>query len=37
MKTLFFSKVKKYLKDVWIGISISTQNYLEGKTNQGKF
>lgn len=37
MKNVFFLKVKKYFQDVWSGISISSQNYLDGKTNQGKF
>ena len=29
-------KIKRILKDIWLGFTISNQNYLNGKTNQGK-
>ena len=29
--------IKKFYKDFWLGIKISNDNYLSGKTNQGKF
>jgi hypothetical protein len=31
------NKIKKFFKDVWLGFSIANENYLSGKTNQGKF
>jgi hypothetical protein len=30
-------KIKQFFKDVWLGFKISNENYLNGKTNQGKF
>jgi hypothetical protein len=36
MKTLI-RKIKKVLKEVWLGFKISNENYLNGKTGQGKF
>lgn len=29
-------KIKQFFKDIWLGIKISNENYLSGKTNQGK-
>ena len=29
--------IKRFFKDVWLGFSIANENYLNGKTNQGKF
>ena len=29
--------LKKILTDMWIGVKIANENYLKGKTNQGKF
>lgn len=29
--------MKKFFRNIWLGIKISTENYLSGKTNQGKF
>ena len=29
-------KVKRFFKEIWLGIKISNENYLNGKTNQGK-
>jgi hypothetical protein len=29
-------KIKKFFKDIWLGIKISNKNYLSGKINQGK-
>ena len=34
-KTL--NKIKNILKEVWLGFKISNENYLNGKTSQGKF
>jgi hypothetical protein len=31
------SNIKKFYKDFWLGIKISNDNYLSGKTSQGKF
>ena len=31
------NKVKRFFKEIWLGFKISTENYLNGKTNQGKF
>jgi hypothetical protein len=36
MKKLINS-IKRFFKDVWLGINIANENYLSGKTNQGKF
>lgn len=30
-------KMKKIFKEIWLGFKISTENYLKGKTSQGKF
>ena len=29
--------IKRILRDMWMGIKIANKNYLNGKTNQGKF
>jgi hypothetical protein len=29
-------KIKQFFKDIWLGIKISNENYLNGKINQGK-
>lgn len=29
--------IKRILRDMWMGIKIANENYLNGKTNQGKF
>ena len=29
-------KVKRFFKEIWLGIKISNENYLNGKINQGK-
>jgi len=29
--------IRKVLRDMWMGIKIANENYLKGKTNQGKF
>ena len=29
--------IKSILRDMWMGIKIANENYLNGKTNQGKF
>jgi len=29
-------KIKRFFKDIWLGIKISNENYLSGKINQGK-
>ena len=31
------NKIKKFFKDIWLGLSIANKNYLSGKANQGKF
>jgi hypothetical protein len=31
------SKIKKIFKEIWLGFKISNENYLKGKTSQGKF
>ena len=36
MKKLINS-IKRFFKDGWLGIKIANENYLSGKTNQGKF
>jgi len=28
--------IKKFFKEIWLGIKIANENYLNGKTNQGK-
>ncbi len=30
-------KIKKFFKDIWLGIKISNEYYLSGKCNHGKF
>lgn len=30
-------KIKQFFKDIWLGITVASQNYLNGRTNQGKF
>ena len=32
----FGKKVKRFFSDIWVGIKISNENYLNGRTNQGK-
>ena len=32
----FGKKVKRFFSDIWLGIKISNENYLNGRTNQGK-
>jgi len=29
--------IKRILRDMWMGIKIANENYLNGKTNQGEF
>ena len=29
--------IKRILRDMWMGIKIANEIYLNGKTNQGKF
>ena len=29
-------KIKQFLKNIWLGIKMSNENYLSGKINQGK-
>jgi hypothetical protein len=29
--------IKRVLREMWMGIKIANENYLKGKTNQGKF
>ena len=29
-------KIKQFFKEIWLGIKISNENYLNGRTNQGK-
>ena len=29
--------IKRVLREMWMGIKIANENYLNGKTNQGKF
>ena len=29
-------KIKQFFKEIWLGIKISNENYLDGRTNQGK-
>ena len=29
--------IKRILRDMWMGIKMANENYLNGKTNQGKF
>ena len=31
------NSINRFFKDVWLGFSIANENYLNGKTNQGKF
>ena len=31
------NNINRFFKDVWLGIKISNENYLSGKTNQCKF
>jgi hypothetical protein len=30
-------KIKEFFKNIWLGIKISNENYLNGKTHQGNF
>ena len=30
-------KIKKFFKEIWLGIKISNKNYLDGKSQWGKF
>ena len=30
-------KIKKFFKDIWLGIAIANENYMNGKTNHGKW
>jgi hypothetical protein len=29
--------IKKFFKEIWLGIKIANENYLKGKCNHGKF
>ena len=29
--------IKKFFKEMWLGIKIANENYLKGKCNHGKF
>ena len=29
--------IKKFFKEIWLGIKIDNENYLKGKCNHGKF
>jgi len=31
------SKIKKFFKDCWLGLKLSAELYLSGKTGWGKF
>jgi hypothetical protein len=30
-------RIKEFFKNIWLGIKISNENYLSGKTHHGKF
>lgn len=30
-------KIKRFFRDIWLGIDIANKNYLSGKTGWGKF
>ena len=30
-------KIKQFFKEIWLGIKISNENYLNGKASQGKW
>ena len=30
-------RIKDFFKNIWLGIKISNENYLSGKTHNGKF
>ena len=30
-------KIKHFLKEIWLGIKIANKNYLDGKSQWGKF
>ena len=32
-----WNSIKKFFKDVYLGIDIANKNYLDGKTGWGKF
>tara|TARA_B100000927_G_scaffold246571_1_gene209559 strand:- start:1760 stop:1960 length:201 start_codon:yes stop_codon:yes gene_type:complete len=36
-KRFEMKKIKKFFKDIWLGIKISNEYYLSGKCNHGKF
>lgn len=36
MKTIWKS-IKKFFKEIWLGVTIANKNYLDGKSQWGKF
>lgn len=36
-KRLTKKKIKEFFKEIWLGIKISNENYLNGKSQWGKF